>query len=231
MADLDLTTPSSLKGRRILISGGSRGLGRTLALAFLEDGAKVGVCARHGTGLPSLQKAGAVAIQADVADPEAVERFLQRLADEWGQVDGIVNNAAVFHQGRFIEQPLSEWRETIDINLKGAANVVRSAIRILPQGNIVNVTSGLSRFPMEPYGAYCIAKAGLNMLTRVLALELRDRCRVNAIDPGEIRTPMNPHAREDPASVVPVARALLALDGKGPSGRCFRRDGTEAPWD
>jgi len=84
---------------------------------------------------------------------------------------------------------------------------------------------------MEPCGAYGLAKAGLNMLIRVLALELRDRCRVNAIDPGEIRTPMNPHAREEAATVVPVARALLALDGKGPSGRCFQRDGTEAPWD
>src|SRR5690242_3128453 len=102
MADLDLTAPSSVKGRRILISGGSRGLGRSLALALLEEGAKVGVCARHDAGLASLRKAGAIAVQADVADPESVDRFVHLLAEKWGQVDGVVNNAAVFHQGRII---------------------------------------------------------------------------------------------------------------------------------
>src|SRR5439155_1119986 len=109
-----------------------------------------------------------------------------RIAQEWEGLDGIVNNAAVLCEGRLTEQPLEEWRETLAVNLTGPLLVVRAALKIMDRGNIVNLTSGLGRFPMEPYGAYCVAKSGLNMLTRALAQELGERFRVNAIDPGEV---------------------------------------------
>jgi NAD(P)-dependent dehydrogenase (short-subunit alcohol dehydrogenase family) len=230
MARIDLKAVPSLRGKRILVTGGSRGIGRALALAFLEEGAKVSICARHEEGFGPLREAGALAVAVDVADPIAVERWIVRVGQEWGRLDGVVNNAAVLNEGRFVEQTPAEWREMLDVNLTGPTFVARAALKIMPQGTIVNITSGLGFFPMEPYGAYCVTKAGLNMLTRVLALELKGAVRVNAVDPGEARTRMNPTAPAEPDAVVPIVRALVALDANGPTGRCFDKRGDEVPF-
>jgi NAD(P)-dependent dehydrogenase (short-subunit alcohol dehydrogenase family) len=227
---IDLRSPPPLRGKRILITGGSQGLGRALAIAFLEAGARVAVCARHEGTFGTLREAGALAMAADVSDPASVERLVTRVAQEWAGLDAVVNNAAVLLEGRLAEQPLEEWRQTLAVNLTGAYLVARSALRIMIQGSIVQVTSGLGGFPMEPYGAYSVSKAGLNMLTRALALELGEKFRVNAIDPGEVRTRMNPEAPKPPEALVPLARALVALPRDGPTGRCFRSDGSEVPW-
>ena len=230
MARIDLKTIPSLRGKRILVTGGSRGIGRALAMAFLGEGARVSICARHEEGFGPMREAGALAVAVDVTDPIAVERWIVRVGQEWGMLDAVVNNAAVLHEGRIVEQTPGEWRETLDADLTGPYLVSRFALKILPRGNIVNVTSGLGFFPMEPYGAYCVSKAGLNMLTRVLALELKGIVRVNAVDPGEARTRMNPGAPAEPDAVVPIVRALVALDASGPTGRCFDKRGDEVPW-
>jgi NAD(P)-dependent dehydrogenase (short-subunit alcohol dehydrogenase family) len=227
---IDLRLPPPLRGKRILITGGSHGLGRTLALAFLEEGARVAVCARHEGTFGPLREAGAIAMAADVSDPAALGRLVERIGQEWAGLDAVVNNAAVLKQGPLMEQPLEEWSETLAANLTGPYVVIRSALRIMTRGCIVQVTSGLGRFPMEPYGAYCVSKAGLNMLTRTLALALGRRFHVNAIDPGELRTRMNPDASKPPEALVPLARVLVALSHGGPTGRCFRADGSEVPW-
>lgn len=228
--ELDTEAPISLRGRRILVTGAGQGVGHALALAFLEEGARVAVCARHERGFTPLRDAGALAEAADVSDPRAVERLIVHIGREWGELDAVVNNAGVLREGRLVQQPLEEWTETLGTNLSGPLLVVRSAMKIMPRGCIVNVTSGLARFPMEPYGAYCVAKAGLNMLTRVLALELGESFKVNAVDPGEVRTRMNPEATWPPESIVPVVRWLVSLGREGPTGRCFRKNGEEEPW-
>jgi len=227
---LDLEALPSLKGKRILITGGSQGIGQTLAYAFLQEGALVSVCARHGESFAALRDAGAITEVTDVRDPGAIDRFIVRIGEVWGQLDAVVNNAAVLQQGPLIAQTYAAWRETLDVNLTGPFLVVQSALKIMSRGNIVNVSSGLGRVARESYGAYGIAKAGLNMLTRILALELKDRWRVNAIEPGEIRTRMNPLAHDEPAALIPLARTLVGLELTGPTGRCYRKDGSEAPW-
>jgi NAD(P)-dependent dehydrogenase (short-subunit alcohol dehydrogenase family) len=227
---LNMSDGASLRGKNILITGGSQGIGQKLALAFLEEGAAVCVCARHEDNFESLRSKGALAELADVRDPADVERFITRIGEAWGRLDAIVNNAAVLRTGPVTHQSLTTWREIIDVNLTGPFLVVRAALKIMTQGNIVNVSSGLGRVAREPYGAYGVAKAGLNMLTRILALELRDRWRVNAIEPGEIRTRMNPEARDEPEALIPLVRTLVALEISGPTGRCYRKDGSEAPW-
>jgi NAD(P)-dependent dehydrogenase (short-subunit alcohol dehydrogenase family) len=227
---MDLKTVPSLRGRKILVTGGSRGIGRALTQAFLEEGARVAICARHEEGFGPMREAGALAVAVDVSDPIAVERWIVRIGQEWGTLDGVVNNAAVLNEGRIVEQTPAEWRETLDANVTGPYFVARSALKIMSRGNIVNVTSGLGFFPMEPYGAYGISKAAVNMLTRVLALELKGAVRVNAVDPGEARTRMNPGAPTEPEAVVPIVRALVALDGSGPTGLCFDKRGNEVAW-
>jgi NAD(P)-dependent dehydrogenase (short-subunit alcohol dehydrogenase family) len=230
MSRLDLDQVPSLRGKRILISGGSRGIGKALSLAFLKDGARVSTCARREGDLDVLRKAGALAQAADVTDERALNDLVGRIHKEWGGLDALINNAAVLYTGKIGEQPLDEWLETLDNNLTGPLLLTRAALKIMSGGCVVNVTSGLARVPLETYGAYGVSKAGLDMLTRVLALELGASYRINALDPGEARTRMNLGAADDPSSVVPVARALAGLGPDGPSGLRFGKDGLERPW-
>ena len=152
------------------------------------------------------------------------------IRSRFGGLDAVVNNAAVLLQGRLSEQPTEQWRQILDINLTGPLLVLRGAARLMETGNMVNITSGLGWFPLEPYNAYCVTKAGLNMLTRALAQEYGERFRVNAVDPGVAKTRMNPSANEPPSSVVPVVRALIALGPGDPTGKCFKKSGAEVAW-
>lgn len=231
LTKLDLDTGSSLRGKRILITGGSQGIGQTLAFAFLQEGALVSVCARHGDNFESLRQAGAFAEVADVRDPGAVDRFISRIGEAWGHLDAVINNAAVLSEGPITQQAFALWRESLDVNLTGPFLVVQSALKIMDHGNIVNVSSGLGRVPREGFGAYAVTKAGLNMLTRILALELKDRWRVNAIEPGEVRTRMRPEAADRPETLIPLVRTLIGLELSGPTGRCYRKDGSETSWN
>lgn len=230
MSRLDLDHIPSLRGKRILISGGSRGVGKAVALAFLKDGARVATCARREGDLDALRKAGALAQAADVTDERALNDLTDRIQREWGGLDALINNAAVLYTGRLTEQPLDEWLETLDNNLTGPLLVTRAALKIMSQGCVVNLTSGLARVPLEPYGAYGVSKAGLDLLTRMLALELGASFKVNALDPGEVRTRMNMEAADDASTVVPAARALAGLGPDGPTGLRFGKDGLERPW-
>ena len=187
-------------------------------------------CARREGDLDVLRNAGALAQAADVTDERALLDLTERIGKEWGGLDALINNAAVLYTGPILDQPLDEWLESLDNNLTAPLLVTRAALRLMPAGNIVNVTSGLGRAPLSTYGAYGVSKAGLDMLTRVLALELGAPYRVNALDPGEARTRMNPEADEDPAAVVPAARALAGLGPEGPTGLRFGKDGLERPW-
>ena len=230
MIRLDLDHAPSLQGKRILITGGSRGIGKALALAFLKDGARVASCARREGDLDALRKAGALAQAADVTDERALNDLTGRIQREWGGLDVLINNAAVLYTGKLTDQPLDEWLETLDNNLTGPLLVTRAALRIMSQGRVVNVTSGLARVPLESFGAYGVSKAGLDMLTRALALELGETYKVNALDPGEVRSRMNMEASDDPSTVVPAARALAGLGPDGPTGLRFGKDGLERPW-
>lgn len=228
---LELSAPGTVAGKRILVTGGSSGYGRALALRLLRDGAKVAACARGKEGLAALAKAGALVVPADVSQPGEVSAMMVLLRDAWGGLDALVNNAAILPRVRLADQGLLDWKRTIEINLTGPWLVTREALELMNGGSIVMVTSGLGWFPMAPYNSYCVSKAGLNMLTQALALELGARYRVNAVDPGVARTRMNPTAETEPDAAVPVLRYLSALGPEGPSGRCFKKDGRERAWE
>lgn len=230
MAALELSKSGRVAGKRVLITGASSGIGLALAQAFLADGALVAACARREARLAPL-RGKAAAFRADVGMPEDVESLVRGVEEALGRLDVVVNNAGILLPGRLTEQPFDEWRRTLETNLTGPLLVSRAAARIMPRGCVVNITSGLGFFPMEPYHAYCVSKAGLNMATRALALEWKGRIAVNAVDPGVARTAMNPGAAEEPAGVYPVVRALAVLGADGPTGRCFKKSGEEVAWD
>src|SRR5687767_15788873 len=125
MSRLDLDHAPSLRGKRILISGGSRGIGKAVALAFLKDGARVATCARREGDLDALRKAGALAQAADVTDERALRDLTEAIEKEWGGLDVLINNAAVLYTGPIAEQPLDEWLETLDNNLTAPLLVTR----------------------------------------------------------------------------------------------------------
>jgi NAD(P)-dependent dehydrogenase (short-subunit alcohol dehydrogenase family) len=227
---LDLEPRKSLKGKRVLVTGGSQGIGRALVEAFLKEGAKTETFARTEKDLEGVRRLGAFTASGDVSKPEDVRHVVDEARKALGGLDAVVNNAAVFDAGRLAELPLESWHRTLAIDLTGPLLVIRAAAPHMDGGAVVNITSGLSRFPMSPYGAYCTAKAGLDMMTQVLAEEFGERMRLNLVDPGGIRTRMNPTAPNAPEAVVPVVRALILAAPKGPTGSAFDRRGEMLEW-
>jgi len=229
-----LAEAGELKGRRVLISGGGSGFGRAMAIAFSAEGALVAVGGRRLDRLEETSRAsgGKVwGIPADVRDPAQVSRLFGLLRERWRGLDVLVNNAAVLEPAALAGCPLDSWQAVLATNLTGPFLMTQAALALMgPGARIVNVTSGLGFFPMAPYGAYCVTKAGLNMLSRVLALELDERgILVNTVDPGVGRTEMNPEAQEPPEKVVPIVRTLAALPPGSPTGRFFKKSGEEIP--
>src|SRR5688572_27719817 len=129
MGRLTLDPAPSLRDKRILITGGSRGIGKALALAFLKDGARVATCSRREGDLEALRNAGALAQAADVTDERALRDLVDRVRREWGGLDALINNAAVLYEGKLSDQPLDEWLETLDNNLTAPLLVTRAALR------------------------------------------------------------------------------------------------------
>jgi 3-oxoacyl-[acyl-carrier protein] reductase len=228
--NIDLAPRKSLKGKKILVTGGSQGIGRALVEAFLKEGARTATVARTEKDLEGVRRLGAFTAAGDVSKPEEVRRVVDEARKALGGLDAVVNNAAVFESGRLAELPLEGWHRTLAIDLTGPLLVIRTAAPHMDGGAVVNITSGLSRSPMSPYGAYCTAKAGLDMMTRVLAEEFGERLRLNLVDPGGIRTRMNPTAPNSPEAVVPVVRALILSAPKGPTGSAFDRRGELLEW-
>ena len=182
----------------IVVTGGGRGIGRAIAVAFAEPGRTVAVAARTRAQLDETAKAirdrGAspVVIAVDVADEEAVAAAFRELRDATDRVDVLVNNAGVGGGAPIHKTDAASWRRIIDTNVWGTFLVTRQAIPLMGEGGrIVNMSSVLGRFGVPGYTAYCASKHAVIGFTRALALELADRrITVNAICPGWVDTEM-----------------------------------------
>ncbi len=192
-----------LEGKRAIVTGANSGLGRAIAQALGEAGARVVIDYLTDPGAAdevaaSVRANGgeAVTFEADVSDPRQVEKLFERIDAEWGGIDLLVNNAGVDGERQLTwESDPESWRRTIGVDLVGPYLCAREALRrMVPQGSgvIVNVTSVHEVIPWTGYGAYTAAKAGLGMLTKTMAQEASPHgVRVLAIAPGAIRTPIN----------------------------------------
>ncbi|REJ85423.1 MAG: SDR family NAD(P)-dependent oxidoreductase [Acidobacteria bacterium] len=191
-------------GRVALVTGGGSGIGRAIALELAGAGADVAVCGRREAPLQAvaeeIRRLGrrALAAAADVSKPEADRALIERVAADLGGLDVLVNNAGIARQGPFGEITDEDVDALVDIDLKGPVFTVRAALpRLIESGAagrspaILNVGSNVTRMALKGYAVYSAAKAGLDMLTRCLALELAEhRIRVNAVLPGVIATPI-----------------------------------------
>ena len=237
----------SLAGKVALVTGGTRGIGHAIALAFAGAGAKVAIChpddPRAGQALADLQRAGAaMAVQADVADEAQVIALFDAVEARFGAPDILVNNAGILREAPLAETSAAEFDRVIAVNLRGPFLCSREFVRRSPTGRIVNIASDLGHLGREGMAAYCASKGGVIALTRALARELAPNVLVNAIAPGAIETDMTSPDAMSPEQLArdmatPLARfgqpgdiAAMALYLAGPqagfvTGQCFGVNG------
>jgi NAD(P)-dependent dehydrogenase (short-subunit alcohol dehydrogenase family) len=195
--------------RIAIVTGSDSGIGKASAVALAHDGCDVGITWHE-------DEAGAKATADEVRDagrraevrrldlgalPAAVD-VIDELADALGGIDVLVNNAGTGASTAFLEQTYDDWRHVLSVDLDGAflcaQRAARRMVRAGNGGRIVNITSVHEHVPLRGSAAYCAAKGGLGLLTKVMALELAEHgILVNAVAPGEIATPMTGQEDDD----------------------------------
>lgn len=188
----------TLPGKVAVITGGSRGIGKSIALNYAEAGADVVVCSRTGGGLQAVADEitsigrRSLALEADVTQKSAVDGLVSRTMEEFGHIDILVNNAGIGILQSLVESNEADWDKVFNVNLKGCYLCSKAVSEVMvrqKRGNIVNISSIRGVEPYPGRIAYCVSKAGVIMLTRVMALELASHnIRVNAIAPGLVKT-------------------------------------------
>jgi NAD(P)-dependent dehydrogenase (short-subunit alcohol dehydrogenase family) len=224
---------ASFAGRRVLVTGASRGIGRAVARALMDRGARVALVARDATALDAARggASGHVTISADLSDLGAVESVADRAAERLGGLDALVNNAGVVEYTGVGAIDRASLERQLTVNFTAPFLLAQRAaehIRRAGGGAIVNVASTLALAPAPRTAAYAASKAALVSMTRSFALELAaQRIRVNAVAAGVIDTDMVHVPRTRSGEAVPtgaarearVASELEALRGAVPAGR------------
>ena len=209
-----------LKDKRVLITGGARGIGAATATRFLEEGSRVVVLDRDVVALRRIEREMPAlngTIVADVSDADDVGRAFEKLDDLLAGLDMLINNAGISIRHRFMDISPQEWRQVMDVNLDGVFFVAQQAARRMLAGGggvILNMGSTNGLMGYHYYADYNATKAGVIELTRSMALELAPTVRVNAVCPGYILTPMQE------AEYTP--EMLRACESKIPLGRLGR---------
>lgn len=184
----------SLEGKVALVTGGARGIGEAISRELARAGARVAVGYRSGQQAASAVAAeiGGLAIPGNVGDPGEAQAVVQRVEEELGDVDLLVNNAGVTRDTLIARMSDEDWEEVIETNLRGTFNTCRAVSRKMLRrrsGAIVNVTSVVGLHGNIGQANYAASKAGIIGLTKALARELGTRgVRVNAVAPGYIST-------------------------------------------
>jgi len=193
-----------LTGQVAIVTGASRGIGRAIAELFAYEGAKVVInyntSEKEARGLADkIRKQGgeAICVKADVSKYDEVKRMVETTLRTYGRIDILVNNAGLLVAKDFLETDENEWDRTMDVNLKGAYLCSKEVAPIMlkqEKGKIINMSSnsGLYHPSAMRFAEYVASKAGMNGLTKALALRLGPHITVNAICPGWIKTVMVP---------------------------------------
>lgn len=196
-ADLEIKM-IDIKGKSVVITGASRGIGADAARVFAAAGGNVALLARSADSLAALAEeigGNTLALSCDVSNPKAVAAAMLQVQEKFGSLDILINNAGVIDPIARIEDASPEsWGQLIDINIKGVFNGIHAALPLMKSGGggtIINIGSGAAYNALEGWSAYCTSKAGVLMLTRALHLEEGDNgIRVLSLSPGTVATEM-----------------------------------------
>ena len=193
-----------LKNKVALITGASRGIGKTTALLFAQEGAKVIINYKSSKEKAEAlaKKIGkmALAVQADVSQEKDVERLIKEAVDRFGKIDILINNAGEIIRPGDWRGNEKTWQKTVDINLTSIWLMIRQVAPIMQKqngGNIVNLTSTVGILGVAPVLAYSAAKGGVISLTKAFAKELAPSIRVNAVAPSNVKTDMTRGAGQE----------------------------------
>ena len=199
----------SLEGKVALVTGGSRGIGRAIALTFADAGADVAISSRK---LPALEEVAeeirgkgrkSMALACHIAKIEDSRNLVEKVKNEWGRIDILVNNAGTNpYYGPLLDAEEWAWDVTMNVNLKGPFLLSQLVARVMREqggGSIINIVSTAGIIPSD-LNIYSVTKAGLIMLTKVMAKEWGQyKIRVNAIAPGLIKTRLSEELWKEPA--------------------------------
>ncbi len=217
----------SFEGKRVLVTGGSRGIGRATVKAFSEAGARVAVNGRTAEstaeGIAAMGDDGLIAAPGDIGTVTGCEAVVGAALDAFGGLDVLVNSAGVAKACTIETCDEAFWNEVIDINLKGTFFCIREAVTALREsrGSIVNVSSTSGLAGDANLSVYCASKAGVVLLTKALSAEFAPEVRINCVCPGWVHTDMAKryiNKSDDPAA------ALAEVEAESPMGRMARPD-------
>lgn len=216
-----------LSEKSVLITGGTRGIGRSIVDAFADTGARIAFTFRSSTEeadalVDELNEAGvdAMALQGDVADTSVAAEHVDAVTDAWGSLDVLVNNAGVTRDNLMLRMKEEDWDTVLDVNLKGVFNYAKAAYRPMMRqrgGVIINLSSVVGVMGNPGQTNYAASKAGIIGFSKSLAKELASRgVRVNVVAPGYVETEMtdalSDDAREAMLGAVPLGRPATPED-------------------
>jgi 3-oxoacyl-[acyl-carrier protein] reductase len=209
---------ANLVGKVAIVTGASRGIGKAIAQALSQEGAKIVINYASSadaaeTLVQEIQDRGgeAIAIAADVSNPEQVETLIKSVMDKWGRIDILVNNAGITKDTLLLRMKLEDWQSVIDLNLTGVFLCTQKVAKIMlkqKSGRIINIASVAGQMGNAGQANYSAAKAGVIGFTKTVAKELASRSiTVNAVAPGFITTDMTAGLEAEAIlSYIPLAR-------------------------
>lgn len=207
-------------GKVAIVTGASRGIGKSIALALAAKGAMIVAVGTNQEALDSVvaditsQGGTAMAVTANIASPDDCDRLIQTAQEQYGSVDILVNNAGVTRDALLIKMKDDDWDTVIDTNLKGAFMTTRAAWKFMSKqrsGRIINITSVVGQMGNAGQANYCASKGGLIAMTKSNAREMAKRnVTVNAVAPGFITTAMTENLpekiKESLSAQIPMER-------------------------
>ncbi len=197
----------------VLVTGSSSGIGRETAIKFSEEGSKVVVTYNQGKerGEEIVERcrvnSEAILVQLDVTEKESIRDAIEKILEEFGQIDLLINNAGILKSGSLEELSFEEIEKQLEVNLKGLIQTTKIALPYLKSGEkgmIINIASGLGKSGSSEVSIYCATKFGVRGFTQSIAQEISPEIGAYVVNPGMTATPMTDHKGKDPKKVAEV---------------------------